>query len=236
MDQAALETLHILIVDDDKSIRKFLKTSLSARGHRVSEAATATEALEHAISMHPDVFLLDLGLPDKDGIEVIKELRRQTQAPIIILSVREDEHSKVKALDNGADDYLTKPFNANELLARLRAVTRRLKKPSLEIIFESGSLHVNFLKRLVSIKGKIVHLPPIEYDILKLFIANAGVVLTHRQILREIWNKTEDFEGAEHLLRVTISNLRNKIEPNPDRPMHIHTEPRIGYRFTPLTT
>lgn len=231
MSEEAGQALRILVVDDEKAIRTFLKTALSAQGHAVFEAATAYEALNTAVSVHPDVVLLDLGLPDKDGLEIIQGLRQRIQAPVIILSVRGSETEKIRALDQGADDYVTKPFNIGELSARLRAVVRRLNVSSQGPIFSSAHMTVDFTKRLVTVKEKVVHLSPIEYDMLKLFILNAGVVLTHRRILREIWNKTEDFQGAGHLLRVTVSNLRNKIELKPERPVFILTEPGIGYRF-----
>jgi two-component system KDP operon response regulator KdpE len=228
--------LRVLIVDDEKEIRKFLKTSLAAEGFDVSEAASGREAIALAASGRPDVILLDLGLPDKDGLEITRSLRKKTRTPIIIISVREDESDKVAALDNGADDYLTKPFDIGELLARIRAVLRRLIPPSgISTILEHGPLSVDLTKRLVTVQGRPVRLSPTEYDMLKLFLAHAGLILTHRQILREIWNRKMDLEGADHLLRVTISNLRDKIEPDPNRPQLIITEPGIGYRLQSLS-
>jgi len=231
MKEDAKGKLRILVVDDEKAIRRFLRVSLSAQGYHIFEARNAEEALEMSVSSHPDIILLDLGLPDRDGVEVAGELRKRVKTPIIILTVREDEKNKIAALDGGADDYLTKPFSMGELLARIRAVMRRMVPWEEDSVYECDNLSVDFTKRIVQVKGKPVHLTPTEYDILKVFILNAGKVLTHRQILREVWNMSDDFEGIEHLLRVTISNLRNKIEPNSDRPTYILTESGIGYRF-----
>jgi len=225
------QNLRILVVDDEKAIRIFLKASLSSHGYNVFESVTAEEALEKLVSAHPDAVILDLGLPDMDGVEVTKEIRKRSKMPIIILSVREDAMDKVAALDAGADDYLTKPFSTKELLARLRAVMRRLLPAEREEVFRIGKLSMDVTKHRVTVNGDEVNLSPTEYDILKLLILNPGKVLTHRQILLEVWNKSEDFEGILHLLRVTISNLRSKIEPNPDRPIYVLTEPGIGYRL-----
>jgi two-component system KDP operon response regulator KdpE len=226
---AEKENLRLLIVDDEKAIRNFLKTSLSSYGYSVFEVATGREALDKVVEVHPDVVILDLGLPDIDGIEVIRRIRKHTKTPIIILSIRDDASEKIAALDAGADDYLTKPFSTGELLARVRAVMRRFLPLDKEDVFKIGRLSMDITKRQVSVGSDKVSLSPTEYDILKLLIVNVGRVLTHRQILREIWNKSEDFEGILHLLRVTISNLRSKIEPNPDRPTYILTEPGVGY-------
>jgi two-component system, OmpR family, KDP operon response regulator KdpE len=228
---AEQNNLRILVVDDEKSIRSFLKTSLSAYGYGVFEATKGKEALTESVSVHPDVIILDLGLPDMDGREVIAKIRKRTKTPIIILSVRDDPLEKIAALDAGADDYLTKPFSVGELLARLKAVMRRLLPLEKEEILRVGKLVVDITSRRVTIENNEIDLSPTEYDILKLLLLNSGKVLTHRQILREIWDKTEDYEGILHLLRVTMSNLRSKIEPNPDRPTCILTEPGVGYRL-----
>ena len=225
------KSLRILIVDDEKAIRRFLKVSLSSYGYNVFEAAAGMEAIEKSISLHPDVIILDLGLPDIDGIEVLRKIRKRSKVPIIILSVREDPMEKVSALDAGADDYLTKPFNTKELLARLKAVMRRLLPSDKDEIFKMGKLLVDITKHQLTADGNQVDLTPTEYDILKLLILNAGKIVTHKQILREVWNKSEGLEGVLHLLRVTISNLRSKIEPNPNRPTYVLTEPGIGYRL-----
>lgn len=228
---AEQNNLRILVVDDEKSIRSFLKTSLSAYGYGVFEATRGKEALTESVSVHPDVIILDLGLPDMDGREVIARIRKRTKTPIIILSVRDDPLEKIAALDAGADDYLTKPFSVGELLARLKAVMRRLLPLEQEEALRSGKLVVDITSHRVTIEDKEINLSPTEYDILKLLLLNPGKVLTHKQILREIWDKTEDYVGILHLLRVTMSNLRSKIEPNPDRPTYILTEPSIGYRL-----
>lgn len=223
--------LRILVVDDEKAIRDFLKVSLSCYGYGIFEAATAKDALKEAVSARPDVIILDLGLPDIDGREVIMRVRKRTTIPIIILSVRDDPSEKIAALNAGADDYLTKPFSTEELLARLRAVMRRFLPQDKKGIFKTGRLSIDVMNRRVAVNGDEVSLSPTEYDILKLLVINSGKVITHQRILRQIWNKREDCEGALHLLRVTISNLRDKIETNPDRPNYILTDPGVGYRL-----
>jgi len=223
--------IKVLVVDDENAIRRFLRASLQSYGYQVYEAASAKEALDAYQSSQPDILILDLGLPDKDGLDVIKELRTSTPVPIIILSVRENESDKIAALDAGADDYLTKPFHIGELLARLRAVFRRFGQDEETALFQVEGLCVNFAKRIVEVNRKSVHLTPIEYSILCILICNAGKIVTHRKIFQEVWNKDRDYEGIDHLLRVNISNLRNKIEPDPHRPSYILTEPGIGYRL-----
>jgi two-component system KDP operon response regulator KdpE len=219
----------VLVVDDEASIRRFLRVSLSSQGYTVSEAASGREALERAAQDKPDVVMLDLGLPDLDGIEVIRLLREWTQTPVIILSVRGAEKDKVAALDAGADDYLTKPFGTGELLARLRAAIRRVDRPPGSPVFTSAKLQVDLARRLVSLEGREVSLTPNEYDLLKVMVANAGKVLTHRQLLREVWGA--EYGDELHMLHVNISNLRHKIEPDPSRPLLIVTEPGVGYRL-----
>lgn len=223
--------LRILVVDDEKAIRNMLKTSLSSYGYSVFEAATGKNALNETIGAHPDVIILDLGLPDIDGKDVITRIRKHTKTPIVILSVRDESSEKIAALDAGADDYLTKPFSTEELIARLKAVMRRLLPLDKQEILKTGRLSLDITRRQVLSGNDEINLSPTEYDILKLLIVNAGKVLTHQRILREIWNKNEKYEGILHLLRVTISNLRSKIEPNPNRPTYILTEPGIGYRL-----
>ncbi len=220
------EGLRILIVDDEKSIRRFLTVELNAEGYRVFEAADGNSALEASMSAHPDVIILDLGLPDIDGIDVMKKIRERNQIPIIIVSVRGQEKEKIEALDAGADDYLTKPFSAEELFARLRAVIRRWIPKDKDQIFKSGDLTADITRRKITVKGQPVHLTPTEYDVLKVLIFNAGKVVTQQQLFREIWDRSEGKDGLDHLLRVTISKLRNKIEP-----LYILTEPGVGYRF-----
>jgi two-component system KDP operon response regulator KdpE len=228
----ANQNMRILIVDDEKTIRRFLKATLISHGYNVFEATNGKEALEYSVSSHPDAIILDLGLPDMDGIEVTRQIRKRAKTPIIILSVRENEADKITALDAGADDYLTKPFNAGEMLARLRAVMRRLLPQNERSVFKVGKLSIDISNHNVEVKARQIHLTPTEYDLLKVLVLNAGKIMTHGQILKEIWNKDEGFEEASHLLRVTISNLRNKIEANPDRPDYILTEPGIGYRLS----
>lgn len=224
--------LRILIVDDEKSIRKFLSVSLTSYGYAVSEAVTGKEAVDAISIFRPDVVILDLGLPDMDGNRVIEKIRKQSQIPIIILSVRDRQEDKIRALDAGADDYLIKPFGIEELHARLRAVLRRLARKEEEPIFKTGKLSVDISRRLVKTGGKEIDLSPTEYDILKLMVLNAGRVVTYNKIIKQIWNKTQDeYEGMEHLLRVTISNIRRKLEPDPSRPEYIITEPAVGYRL-----
>ena len=222
----------ILIVDDEKSIRRFLKATLTSENFVVSDVATGKEALQELTSFHPDVIVLDLGLPDLNGIDVTKQIRKKSLTPIIILSVREHESDKILALDAGADDYLTKPFSAGELLARLRAILRRLARKEDDPVFKSGKLVVDLSKRVIKMGDREVQLTPTEYDVLKALVLSAGKVLTHSQILEAVWGRNEeDFQGVDHLLRVTISNLRSKLEPNANRPTYILTEPGVGYRL-----
>jgi len=223
--------LRILVVDDERTIRRFLRATLESNGFAVAEAEDGAEALEASISAHPDVIVLDLGLPDMDGIDVVKKVREHSKVPVIILSVREDESDKIAALDAGADDYLTKPFNAGELMARIRTIMRRLTVNEESTVFKDGKLVMDVSRHSLELKKKPVKLTPVEYDIMKMFLVNPGKVITHKQILKEIWGKDEGFEDAMHLLRVTMSNLRNKIETNPDRPVYILTEPGVGYRL-----
>lgn len=225
------QNLRLLVVDDEDSIRSYLKTALSSYGYAIFEAASGREALVKAIEKHPDVIILDLGLPDLDGVEVVARIRRRSKIPIIILSIRDDAAEKIAALDAGADDYLVKPFLTEELLARIRAVVRRLLPFDQAKIIKLGKISIDLNNRNILSGGEKINLSPTEYELLKLFIINPEKVLTHQQILRAIWDKTEEYEGVLHLLRVTISNLRNKIEPNPNRPKFIITEPGVGYRL-----
>lgn len=224
-------SLRILIVDDEPSIRRFLKASLTANGYAVFQASNGKEALQEFQACRPDAVILDLGLPDLDGLEVTRSIRECSGAPIIILSVRDNERDKVAALDAGADDYLTKPFSEDEMLARLRAVMRRLRSAPEEPVYLFGQLRVDLSKREVAIRGSSVSLTPTEYDVLKILVMNAGKVVTHKRIYKAIWNKDEDCEGIAHLLRVTVSNLRVKLESKPHIPALIMTEPGIGYRL-----
>jgi two-component system KDP operon response regulator KdpE len=218
----------ILVVDDERPIRRFLNASLSGN-YTIIEAANGEEAIHAASMERPDLVILDLGLPDLDGIEVTRRLREWTQIPIIIVSVREQENDKIAALDAGADDYLTKPFGAGELLARIRVALRRSTQNENEPVFTSGGLEMDLTLRIVTVGGQPVSLTPTEYDLLKTLIKHAGRVLTHRQLLRTVWGNT--YENDTHILQVNISNLRRKIEPDPTRPSHIVTEPGVGYRL-----
>jgi two-component system KDP operon response regulator KdpE len=221
--------LRVLIVDDERSIRRFLHASLMSHGYILFEANNGQEALNAVVDNRPDLIILDLGLPDIDGVEVTSRLREWTQIPIIILSVREQESDKIAALNAGADDYLTKPFGIGELMARMRVVLRRSLQSTSEPLFEVGVLKVDLAKRLVTVAGKEVSLTPTEYDLLRTLILHAGKVLTHRQLIQYVWGNA--YETEAHLLRVNMSNLRRKIEPDPTRPRFILTEPGVGYRL-----
>ena len=219
----------VLIIDDERAIRRFLRTVLEAHGYQVIEAARGQEGLTAVAQQRPDLVILDLGLPDADGIEVARRVREWSEIPIIVLSVREQESDKIAALDAGADDYLTKPFGAGELMARLRAAMRRIAPPASEAIFSSRDVVVDLQRRRVSVRAAEIQLTPTEYDLLRVLVSHAGRVITHRQLLQQVWG--EGYAGQVHLLRVNISNLRHKVEPEPARPQYIITEPGVGYRF-----
>jgi two-component system, OmpR family, KDP operon response regulator KdpE len=221
--------LRILVVDDERAIRRYLRAALTAQGYSIIEAGTGDEALRAAALEHPDVVILDLGLPDLDGVEVTQQIREWSTMPIIILSVREQDHDKIAALDAGADDYLTKPFSTGELLARIRVALRRLARPEDEPIIQVRQLKIDLARRLVTVENSEIALTPTEYDLLRLMALNSGKVLTHRQLLQKVWGHA--YEEELHLLRVNISNLRRKIEPNPTRPTFILTEAGVGYRL-----
>jgi two-component system, OmpR family, KDP operon response regulator KdpE len=218
----------ILVVDDERPILRFLSASLSGQ-YEISEAATGEDAIRAVASNHPDLMILDLGLPDIDGVEVTRRVREWTDMPIIIVSVREQENDKVAALDAGADDYLTKPFGAGELMARIRVALRRSAPVEAGAIFNNDNLVVDMARRLVTVGEKEIDLTPTEYDILRALIQHAGKVLTHRQLLRAVWGNA--YESETHILRVNVSNLRRKIERDPAKPQHIITEPGVGYRL-----
>jgi two-component system KDP operon response regulator KdpE len=224
--------LRVLVVDDEAPIRRLLRAALSSHGYKVFEATTSREALVHVLDDRPDLIILDLGLPDGDGVEVTRRVREWSQTPIIILSVREAESEKVAALDAGADDYLTKPFGLNELLARMRVVMRRQFTGTDEPVLRSGDLTVDLARRIAAIGETVVSLTPTEYSLLRALATHAGRVLTHRQLLREVWGM--GYEGELHMLRVNLSNLRRKIEPDPTRPTYIQTEPGVGYQLRML--
>jgi two-component system KDP operon response regulator KdpE len=219
----------ILVVDDEESIRQFLSVTLTSQGYEILEAASGEEALSRARSQHPDLIILDMVLPDVDGIEITRRLRQWTQIPIIVLSVRGSERDKIAALDSGADDYLTKPFSSGELLARIRVAWRHKSDLSEETIFINGALSVDLSNRKINLFEQEVQLTPTEYSILKALVNRAGRVMTHRRLLQEVWG--EQYGNELHMLHVNISNLRRKIEPDPARPSYIITEPGVGYRL-----
>ncbi len=218
-----------LVIDDEPQIRRLLRVTLEANGYRVFDAATGQDGIAQAAQRRPDVVLLDLGLPDLDGVQVLKRLREWSQVPVIILSVRDREDDKVAALDAGADDYVTKPFSSGELLARLRAALRHLQPQGSDAVFRSGELEVDLSARVVRKLRQEVKLTPTEYSLLRLFVMHAGKVLTHRQLLTEVWGPKATEQT--HYLRVHIAHLREKLEEVPGQPEFIRTEPGIGYRF-----
>ena len=219
----------ILVIDDENQIRRILKVTLEVHNYETTGVATGREGLNQAIIFYPDLIILDLGLPDMDGVEIIQQLREWSQTPIIILSAREDEEVKVKALDAGADDYVTKPFNMGELLARIRVALRHSTKSVDEPILTFGDLEIDLAHRLVTVAGQEVKLTPIEYEILKYLAIHAGKVVTHGQLLRTIWGR--ECQTETHYIRVYIGQLRHKLEPDPTRPRYILTEPGAGYRL-----
>jgi two-component system, OmpR family, KDP operon response regulator KdpE len=223
----------VLVIDDELAIRRFLRASLSAQGYQLSEAASAREGLDAAATVRPDLIILDLGLPDLDGVEVTRRLREWSKVPVLILSVRGRDEEKIAALDAGADDYLTKPFSIGELLARMRVAMRHAAQPADEPVVTAGDLTVDVARRLVTVGGREIALTPVEYTLLKTLALHAGRVMTHGQLLREVWGPGYDQGG--NLLRVNISKLRHKVEPDPARPHYIVTEPGVGYRLRMVT-
>ncbi|HZT88371.1 MAG TPA: response regulator [Stellaceae bacterium] len=220
----------VLVIDDEPPILRFLRTSLRAAGHNVVTASDAREALRALAAEKPDVLILDLGLPDRSGFEVISEIRAHSQVPIIVLSARDDERSKVEALDLGADDYVGKPFGIAELTARIRAALRHRFQAQGEVpVFVSGDLSVDLVRRHVARAGQEVKLSPKEFELLRHLVAHAGKVLTHRHLLRKVWGPAHAEEVQ--YLRVFIRSLRQKLEPDPTRPTHILTELGVGYRL-----
>lgn len=222
-------SLRVLVVDDEKAIRRYLRVALGAHDIVVLEASNGEEALRIAAVDHPDLVILDLGLPDLEGTQVARRIREWSDVPIIILSVREQESEKIAALDAGADDYLTKPFGTGELMARIRAARRRSRHADSEPVIRVNQLKIDLERRQVFLDEREILLTPTEYDILRLLAQNLGKVLTHRQLLQQVWGHS--YEEDLHLLRVNISNLRRKIEPDPSRPSYIRTEAGVGYRL-----
>ena len=219
----------VLVVDDDPAMRRFLRSALNDEEYSVFDAADGTAALTAAAAIRPDLIILDTGLPDSDGIEVVRKLREFVKRPIIVLTEESTEAQKIAALDAGADDYLTKPFGIGELLARLRVMLRHVAGIETAEPFRSGDLIVDLANRLVTVGGQPVQLTPTEYELLKALVTATGKVLTHHQLLRQVWGR--GYEAESHMLRVNISNLRHKIEPDQTRPTYILTESGIGYRL-----
>ncbi len=219
----------IVIIDDEAQIRKVLSIPLESSGYKIIEEATAQDGIVRVATSHPQLVVLDIGLPDMDGFSVIKELRAWTNLPIIILSVRNSEEDIVKALDLGADDYITKPFNTSELIARIKANIRRSQEVQGESVFANGNLKIDFTAHVVYKKEEEIKLTNIEYLLLALFFKNAGKVLTHNYILKEVWGPSST-ENSQYL-RVFIGQLRKKIEDNPSSPKYIVTESGVGYRM-----
>lgn len=223
------EGARVLVIDDEKQIRRMLKTALTGYGFTTAEAATGRDGLTETSVFHPDLVILDLGLPDMDGVEVVKRLREWTRVPVIILSVREHEEDKIYALDAGADDYVTKPFSMGELLARIRVALRHTTGRSEEPVLQFGDLTLDIPRRVVLVRGQETKLTPTEYEILKHLALQAGKVVTHRQLLKAIWGP--NYQDETHYLRIYIGQIRHKIEPDPSQPTIILTEPGVGYRL-----
>lgn len=220
-----------LIIEDDKQIRSFIRSSLEVHQYKTVCAATGQEALNLTALRNPDVIILDLGLPDLDGLDIIRSVRTYSQVPIIVVSARDQDKEKIEALDAGADDYLTKPFSIHELLARLRVILRRqaTAAPELPVPFQNGELVIDFIRHLVFLSGKEVHFTPMEFNILALLAKNPGKVLTHGNILRAVWGSYMDSDAQS--LRVFMANIRRKLEEDPAKPKYIITEVGIGYRL-----
>lgn len=221
-----------LVIDDEPQIRRLLRVTLEANGYTVVDAANGQDGIVQAAQGRPEIILLDLGLPDLDGVEVLKRIREWSRVPIIILSVRDREHDKIAALDAGADDFVTKPFGSGELLARLRTTLRRSQPEAASAVFHVGKVQVDLAARSVRKNGAEVKLTPIEYALLRLLAVHAGKVITHRQLLTEVWGPNSGEQT--HYLRVHIAHLRSKLEDDPARPKIILTEPAVGYRIAEL--
>lgn len=223
----------ILLIEDEPEIRRFLRVSLGGQGYRLLETANGRDGIMQAASQQPDIIILDLGLPDIDGMEVLRQVREWSQMPVIVLSARGQEHQKVDALNAGADDYLTKPFSVGELIARIRVALRHIPLDSgttQGAIFSTGDLRVDLARRQVFLGDREVHLTPIEYRLLTTMIKHAGKVLTHKQLLKEVWGPDSVYET--HYLRVYMAQLRRKIEFDPAQPRYLLTEPGVGYRLS----
>lgn len=220
----------ILIIDDEPQIRKLLKVTLQAHNFEINESSSGEDGVYQASIVHPDLIVLDLGLPDISGMEVLRRIREWSRIPIIVLTVIDREEDKIMALDSGADDYVTKPFSMGELVARIRVALRHVAKSTNEPILQFGKLVIDLAQRLVELEGSRVKLTPTEYDLLKILASNAGKVITQRQLLQQVWGGHHN-ESDSHYLRIYIGHLRKKLEEDPTRPKFIETEPGIGYRF-----
>ncbi len=221
--------IRILIIDDEQAIRKVLRISLESVGYEITEGFDGKSGIELVTTFHPHLILLDLGLPDRDGLEVLKDLRKWTRVPVIILTVTDDENTKVNLLDAGADDYLSKPFGAAELLARIRVVLRNIGVIEATPIFRSDDLEINLLQKSVTVSRKEVKLTATEYEVLLRLVRDHGKVVAQNQILKQVWGNVS--EDQNHYLRIYINHLRKKIEVDPSQPKHILTEPGVGYRL-----
>jgi len=224
----------VILIEDEPQIRRFLRITLGDHGFRLVECTTAAEGLNRIEANQPDLVLLDLGLPDMDGLETTKRIREKSSVPIIVVSARDQEEQKIRALDNGADDFVTKPFGSGELLARMRAAVRRASSKNSEeksSIFTAENVSIDFEKRIVMKGDQEVHLTPNEYDLLVVLVENSGRVLTHRQLLKQVWG--DQYTNETHYLRVYMAQLRQKLEDDPARPRHLTTEAGVGYRFRP---
>ena len=217
-----------LVIDDEPQIRRLLRVTLEANGYEVFDTANGQDGIAQAAQRRPEIILLDLGLPDLDGVEVLKRIREWSRVPVIILSVRDRENDKIAALDAGADDFVTKPFGSGELLARVRTTLRRSQSQTAEAIFRNGNLELDLSTRIVRKSGQEVKLTPTDYALLRLLVVHAGKVLTHRQLLTEVWGPKA--VEQTHYLRVHIAHLRDKLEDNAAQPKFIITEPAVGYR------
>jgi two-component system KDP operon response regulator KdpE len=221
----------VLIVDDEPGIVRAVQTNLGRHDYRVDTATTGSDALEAYARLHPDVVLLDLGLPDMDGLDVLRSIRERASTPVVVLSARDAERDKVTALDLGADDYLTKPFGINELLARVRVALRHAARPTTgtEPVIRFGEIEVDLEQRRLTVSGEDVHLTPTEWDLVKLFVENPDKILTDRAIMRAVWGAT--YRAQAHSLHVYVGRLRKKLEAGPGARRHLVTEPGVGYRF-----
>lgn len=221
--------IKVLLIEDDKSINSFITATLDGNGYKVTDATTGREGISLAASFCPDIILLDLGLPDIDGIEVLKQIRSWSNVPIIVISARTKELDKVTALDFGADDYITKPFGTNELMARIRTSMRHSHANTPDRIYHAHDLEINFEKRQIRLEGKDIHLTQIEYQLLTLLAENSGRVLTYGYLMNAIWGPYTD--NNNQILRVNMANIRRKLEKNPAQPEYVFTEIGIGYRM-----